>query len=358
MSSYVVSRQDLAYNVQHLKELAKNVPIWAVVKADGYGLGTASFARELYELGLDRFCVTELREAQAIRDSGLTEVPILMLRQVNDSEQIRCLEKLSVIFTVGSLEAARSIDSAVTGPVKVHLKIDTGMGRYGFFPHQTEKMLSVFRDTKHLQVTGVFTHFNCAYFNEALTKQEYAMFQGAVEALRKAGVEPGCVHCCNSAAFLKHSEMHGDGVRLGSALLGRMSFPTKLRPLGEVETQIEEIRTLPAGHSTGYGAIWKAKKESRIAILPVGWYHGLQVSAKPDRSRAGDCIRGMLGELRNLLKRPKLTVQISGKACPIVGALGSLHCAVDVTNVPCEIGQTVKLQISPMHIKGMEVEFR
>lgn len=353
MTVYTVSREDLAHNVAELKTQAKGVPIWGVVKADGYGLGVAAFAKELCALGIDRFCVTELREAEAIRESGLTDVKILMLRQVCDADELERLIQLNVILTVGSPEAAERI----RGEAEVHLKIDTGMGRFGFLPNELDAAEQVCR-MKNLRVSGIFTHFNSAFCNAELTKRQFSEFCGTVEALRARGYVFEAVHCCNSSAFLKFPEMHLDGVRLGSALLGRMPFATKLRPLGAVQTQIEEIRTLPKGHSTSYGAIWKAKRESKLAVLPVGWFHGLQVSCKEDRSRAMDCLRGGLRELKNLLKRPQTYVTVSGKACPIVGAIGSLHCAVDVTGVDCALGQTVELAVSPMHIKGVEVQFR
>ncbi len=358
MSAYVVSREDLAHNVRILKEQAGKTPIWAVVKADGYGLGAGRFAKELYALGIEKFCVTEPWEAEAIRGQGITEGKILMLRQISDPEQIRAMWKAGVILTVGSLEAAERINAAVDGAVDVHIKIDTGMGRYGFRPDEMTEMLSLFRNGKNLGIKGVYTHFNCAFCNDVLTKTQFAEFKGVIAALQKEGCDTGMIHCCNSGAFLKFPEMHLDGVRLGSALLGRMSFPTKLRPLGKVETAIEEVRHLPKGHSTGYGALWKSRRESDIAIIPVGWCNGLQVSCKEDRSRAVDCIRGGLKELKNLIKRPRNYVTVSGKACPVVGAIGSLHCAVDVTGVDCKMGQSVEMQISPMHIKGMEVVFR
>jgi alanine racemase len=149
-----------------------------------------------------------------------------------------------------------------------------------------------------------------------------------------------------------------DGVRLGSALLGRMAFPTGLRPLGCAVTRIEEIRQLPPGHTTGYGGIWKAKKETTLAILPIGWAHGLRMTSIPDKSHAKDCLRGMFAELKGLFKRPTTYIRIGNKLCPVVGAVGSLHCAVDVTGASCAIGDEVILPIKPMYMKDLEVEFR
>lgn len=361
MTTYVVSREILENNTRQLKKQAGDVPIWAVVKGDGYGLGVLPLAEVLSEEGITHFCVTDVREAQILRDNNFTEEKILMLRSVNDRREINRLLDLKVILTVGSEETARLVDRIAAeraDVAEVHLKIDTGMGRYGFLPEETERVIALYAGMKHLAISGIFTHFNCAFNNETLTRQEFAAFMGVVEAIRAAGLETGTVHCCNSAAFLKYPEMHLDGVRLGSALLGRMPFRTKLQPVGYALTNIDEIRTLPKGHTTGYSALWKAKKETRVAILPVGWYHGFRVSCQPELARKRDCFRAALSALKQLLRRKQATVEIGGKRCPVVGAVGMLHCAADVSSVDCRCGDPATVQISPLHVKGMPVVFR
>lgn len=361
MTTYVVSREVLASNIRQLKTQAGAVPIWAVVKGDGYGLGVLPLAETLSEEGITHFCVTDVSEAEILRDNSFTEEKILMLRSVCDRREINRLLDLKVILTVGSEETARLVDQIAAeraDVAEVHLKIDTGMGRYGFLPEQTDRVISLYAERKHLAISGIYTHFNCAFNNEALTRQEFAAFMGVVEAIRAAGQETGTVHCCNSAAFLKYPEMHCDGVRLGSALLGRMPFRTKLHPVGYAVTNIDEIRTLPKGHTTGYSALWKAKKDTRVAILPVGWYHGFRVSCQPELARKRDCLRAALSAVKQLLRRKRATVLIGGRQCPVVGAVGMLHCAADVSGVDCKCGDPVTVQISPLHVKGMPVVFR
>ena len=358
MNTYVISREDLAFNVGFLRTKAGKTDIWAVVKANGYGLGAGAFAKELEALGIRNFCVTELSEARELRQVLTEDCQILMLRQLCDPAEIRELAQEKVILTVGSSRAAQRICEATELPVRVHLKVDVGMGRYGFLPSEGEELLRICRDSGDLQICGIYTHFPCAFCDDKTTKAQFEEFMDLVKSLKEAGCDLGCVHCCNSSAFLRHPMMHLDAVRLGSALLGRMPFATELRPLGMVESCIEELRHLPKGHSTGYGSVWRAKRESTLAIIPVGRVHGLRVVGQPDRSRAIDCIRGMVQELRNLLKRPVTTVRIGGKACPVVGAVGSLHCAVDVTGLDCQVGQKVTLNVNPMYLKNMEVQFR
>ena len=361
MTTYVVSREILENNIIQLKKQAGSVPIWAVIKGDGYGLGVLPLAEVLSEEGITHFCVTDVKEAEILRDNNFTEEKILMLRSVSDRREINRLLDLRVILTVGSEETAHLVDQIAAeraDVAEVHLKIDTGMGRYGFLPEQTEQIIALYGEMKHLAISGIFTHFNCAFNNEKLTRQEFAAFMGVVDAIRAAGQETGTVHCCNSAAFLKYPEMHCDGVRLGSALLGRIAFRTKLHPVGYVETQIDELRTLPKGHTTGYSALWKAKKETRVAIVPIGWYHGFRVSCLPELGRKRDCLRASLSALRQILHRQKATVEIGGKQCPVVGAVGMLHCAVDVSRVDCCCGDKVTVQLNPLHVKGMPTVFR
>lgn len=361
MTTYIVSRDILAENVRKLQKRADSVPIWAVIKGDGYGLGALPLAEALRENGIDRFCVTEVREAELLRQNGFENEPILMLRETVQREELGRLLDAHVILTVGSTATAKCVnDIAATRAdmAEVHLKIDTGMGRFGFLPEQIDEIIDLYRTMRCLTFGGIYTHFNCAFSDEAVTRREFAEFRGVIDRLHAAGLETGIVHCCNSAAFLRFPEMHCDAVRLGSALLGRMPFKTELQPVGYVQTQIEILRTLPTGHTTGYGALWRAKRDTPVAILPVGWYHGFHVSCKPDMSRAADCLRSSLSAVKQLLHRRRVTVEINGKRCPVVGAIGMLHVAVDVSGVPCKLGDPAVMQINPLHVKGIPVRFR
>ena len=361
MNTYVVSRELLEQNILQLKKQANGVPIWAVIKGDGYGLGALPLAELLADNGIEHFCVTEVREAELLRENGFRDARILMLRSVSDRETLHRLLDLGVILTVGSWETAQAIDALArerADIAEVHIKIDTGMGRYGFLPSETARVIALYHEMKHLAVGGIYTHFNCAFADERLTKQEFAEFQNVIAQIRAAGLETGIVHCCNSSAFLKFPEMHCDGVRLGSAILGRMPFRTKLRPVGYLESEVEELHTVPKGHSTGYGALWTAKRETKLAIVPVGWYHGFRVSCQPDMTRAKDCLRAALSALKGIIRRQRTYVEINGKRCPVVGAIGMLHCAVDVTGTDCKTGDRVIVQMNPLHQKGVKVAYR
>ena len=142
MKAYVVENESLSYNIEFLKRKAGDVPIWAVVKGNGYGLGLLPLAQRLAEHGIDRFCVTEVREAEQLRENGFDTAQILMLRSAENAEEINRLMDLRVILTVGSAEMADLVDGIAASRAdvaEVHVKIDTGMGRFGFLPEQTEE---------------------------------------------------------------------------------------------------------------------------------------------------------------------------------------------------------------------------
>ena len=166
------------------------------------------------------------------------------------------------------------------------------------------------------------------------------------------------VHCCNSTAFLRWPELHMGGARIGSALLGRVLVKADLRRVGRCEATVDEIRWLPTGHSTGYGAAWKAKRPTRIAVLPVGWYHGFAVSYGDDIFRVRDCVRAMVRAFLNILRRKKLYVSINGTLCPVLGHVGMLHTVCDITNATCSVGDTAILDINPLQVRGMEIRYQ
>lgn len=361
MKAYVVEKEALSHNIELLQKMANGVPIWAVLKGNGYGIGVLPLARHLAEAGIDHFCVTEVREAELLRENGFEDDSILMLRSTGDPAELNRLMDLRVILTIGSWETACAINAIAAeraDVVEAHLKIDTGMGRYGFLPEDMDHILGVYREQKNIAVSGVYTHFNCAFGSKKLTHQEFETFRKTVSAIREAGFETETVHCCNSSAFLRFPEMHCDGVRLGSAILGRVPFHTKLRPVGYAEAHVEELRVLPKGHPTGYGAMWTAREDTPVAIVPIGWYNGFRERCDGGITRFRDCLSLILRGLRGIFFRALPLVEVNGHKCRVVGQIGMLHIAVDVRGIECKPGDRVIVPINPLHVKGMKIQYR
>lgn len=363
MRTYVVERDALAGNIRTIKSLAGDAPVWGVLKGNGYGLGVVPLAKTLREHGILRYCVTEVSEARALRESGFTQEQILMLQPSSDRATLEALLDLNVICTVSCQDDAVALNGIAgsRGTVaEAHIKIDTGMGRYGFRPSELMQIVNIYQFMEHIAVSGVYTHFSAAFCSEKKTREQFEEFELLLSKLAGRGFETGEAHCCNSAALLRWPEMRLGGVRVGSALLGRVSFrgASGLRRAGFCESEVVEIHRIPKGAATGYAGVWRAKKDSRLAIVPVGWYHGFGVEYGRDSFRFLDCARGALSLLKAWLTRRKLTVIVNGVRCPVRGHVGMLHTAVDVSKIECHTGDRAVLDISPVLARGMEVEFR
>ncbi len=362
MKAYIVETDKLRHNLAILKEKAENTSIWGVVKGNGYGLGTVALARFLAAEGIDRFAVTDLREATELRQAGLKEQPVLMLRETSQEDELKSMVALNVICTLGSLEAAAALEQVAKDlgtRARAHVKIDTGMGRYGFLPCQWEQAAQVYEKYPHVEVTGIFTHFHSAS-REELTTPQYTAFQDVVKKIKDRGFDPGMVHCCNSLAFWNFPHMGLDGVRLGSALLGRVNYASKagLKPVGWCEAEVEALKTVPKGHNVGYGAACQVKRDTTIAVVGVGYIHGFSVERGYDVFRVKDCLRSVGRYLKYLVKGKSLTVEINGKPCKVLGHVGMVNLIADVTDVPCRLHDKVKVNINPLDVKNMDVVFR
>lgn len=361
MNAYVVDRNALVSNIHVLQEKAGDTPIYGVIKGNGYGLGLLPMAQVLKECGIRRFAVTGLEEVTELRSGGFHEEEILMMRATCIPEELELLLEQNATATVGSLECAKAMDHVAEQAGKsflCHIKIDTGMGRYGFLPEQLEEIQQVY-GLEHLKVTGIYTHFHSAFSSEKDTRQQFAAFSGVLDRLAAAGYELGTRHCCNSSAFLKYPEMYLDGVRLGSALLGRLSFPGDmgLQKIGWCRSQVELIRELPKGHTVGYGAAWKAKRPTKIAVCGVGYFHGFGAEKGNDLFRFRDCLRGGLGYVKAFLKKKAYYVTVNGKPARVLGHIGMVQTIFDVTDLSCQVGDPVRIEINPLLVKGMDVTY-
>ena len=232
------------------------------------------------------------------------------------------------------------------------------MGRYGFLPEEMEKITPVYHYMDTIHVTGIYTHLHSAFCDKKATKAQIESFSRVLAALREAGIEPGMAHILNSSGVLHFSGAAMDAVRVGSALLGRVHGGHGLKRVGYCETQVEELKWLPKGHTTGYGAGWKAKRPTRVAILPVGWYNGFGCEMGNDLFRFRDCLRRIAASLRTMLFGKAYYVTINGKRCKVLGHIGMLHTAADVSGIQCSLGDMARVEINPLMQKGMDVEWR
>ena len=355
MKALLVEKSKILNNIQVIKTAAGEAQIIAVLKINAYGLGLRQMAEICREAGIRRFAVTEPEDAVRLRDWGFGEEEILILRSTACEEDIKLILQAGATATIGSYDAALALNGIAESQgtiCDVHIKVDTGMGRYGFCPTEIDRILSVYRYLGNLNVTGTYTHYANAFRSKKKTQAQYESFLAVVEKIRAAGYEPGMLHASNSEAFFGCRMPNLDAVRIGSALGGRVISRGDfgLQKTGRLQSEIVEARWLPKGATVGYGSAFVAKHPTRIAIIPVGSADGFTVQKARTDNRVSVCLRAALSALKGIFRRRNLTVSVAGKRARVVGHVGVSHTAIDVTGIECGPGTQVFLEVSPMFV--------
>lgn len=348
MSRYIIDKSKLIENIEIIKKKA-GVDIIGVVKGNGYGFGMCNLAEILMQNGINTFAVTEVYDVPLLRETVLDK-DILVMRSTCIEDEAEIVANYNCIATIGSLEAAKVMDKVskkLGKKTKCHLKIDTGMGRYGFLPSQVEDAIKCY-DFENLDFCGAYTHFSSAFHNTELTKAQLEMFKDTVEQIKKAGKNVGILHCANSPALLNVDGVTLDAVRIGSAFTGRVitNGKNQLNRLGSLEAEVIETKTVPSGYSIGYNGQFKTKRETKIAIVPIGHFDGFGL----EKGKEVADLHSVLSQFKNYLQKKQLTVNINAKAYNVIGEIGLSHTAVDITGSDVKIGDTASVEISPLMV--------
>jgi alanine racemase len=315
----LVSRENFFKNIQYLRRFVAPSKLCVVMKANAYGHGLAALAPVAVEAGADMLGICTNPEAETIRRIGL-QVPLLRLRMALEAEMEESVRELDVQEQVGSCEAAAYLSEAGVRrgrPVDVHLDIDTGMGRSGFFPEQVETIRQVM-SLPGLSIAGVMTHFLAA------DSSELTQTNAQIERMERFCAELGLpanalVHTHNSAATVRLTGQRRAMVRVGAACYGvrtsrEFENPAELKPVMSFRTWVAQLRDVPKGHTIGYGGLFTTARDTKIASLPVGFGEGYP---------------------RALFN--KGIVLIHGKRCPVIGRVSLNLLTIDVTDLDSEV---------------------
>lgn len=364
MKSLVINKDDLRHNIKVIKDLAKlDIPddngkkykLIAVVKGNGYGLGLIEYSKFLIDNGIETLAVATTEEAIALRKAGIDE-DILMMSSTSIKEELETLIENDIIITIGSIEATKQvleISKNINKKIRAHIKIDTGFGRYGFLYSDIKTIIESIKSLSQISIEGIYSHFSCAYYkNDKWTIEQFNRFLSVVEALKLNDIEIKTFHICNSPAFLNYSEMHLNGARIGSAFLGRVAAENDvgLKKIGQLRTNITEIKTVPKGYNIGYLNSYKTKRETKVAIIQVGYMDGYNITMNSDMFRFVDKLRRLSHSIKNFLKKISLRVTINDKKYNIIGKVGMYHLAIDITDSNVKVDDLVYLDVNPLHV--------
>lgn len=321
---------------------AVEVPVIGVVKCDGYGVTIAEAARAWTEAGVTMLAVSRPEEALALRQWGFRE-DILLLAPVADEETLAKMLDANVILTVTGVENALFYTEA-TGryPIRVHVAVDTGMGRFGIRWTDTEQLRWLY-SLAGFSFEGIFSHFSCSFEPEyRRTRLQLGRFLEAVDAVEAAGFRAGVRHIANSAAALRFPETRLDAVRIGSALVGRLpaAAPLMLERVSVCKAQVADIKWLRAGDTTGYGSYCRLRRGAKAAVVALGQAEGFGRTAPPERLRLRDLAAYMLGALRQWCSPP--CVVFGGKRLELLGRIGNQYTLFDASDVSIRPGDWVE----------------
>ena len=298
--------------------MSSDTRVVGVVKSDAYGHGMIPVARELVACGVHFLAVSKFWEAMELRDAGIG-IPILTLLGLEPPEMeeaIRC-EIRPAIFRMDHARLLSRASRRLNLPARVHLKVDTGMGRLGVPCDEAASFLDELLSLPGIELEGILSHFAAAdEADKSYCQCQIDRFQDILRMLSERGHSLLYAHIANSAGLLDLPRAHFELVRPGIMLYGSkpsqdLSRSAELRPVMSFKTRIIQLKSVAAGQPIGYGRTYVAEQPSRIATLPVGYDDGYP---------------------RRLSNRGQVLVR--GKRAPIVGRVSMNMITVDVSRVP------------------------
>ncbi len=311
----------LRHNFRILRSLLPSATgVFAVVKADAYGHGAVAAAQALAEEGARMFGVATVEEGVELRQAGIRN-PVVVLGGVDEpqAEEAHGNGLSAAVFDFGQIEYLARTAAERGKPFPVHPKIDTGMGRLGFLPEDSAKVIEAIRSRKELRVEGWMTHLSSADGSGAedrdFTREQLEMFSRGIAAMREAFGPGVAVHALNSAGIFSFRDYAFDMVRPGISMYG--SLPAEglgaglgFRPVMRLVTKIASVKDLPAGHPVSYGRTYRRPERRKIAVVPLGYADGYR------RAFSGTASMAVMG----------------GRA-PVAGRVCMDHTMLDVTGM-------------------------
>lgn len=323
-----INLQAILENYQEIKHfVGKNVKVMAVVKANAYGHGDLEVSRALAKNKVDYFGVAFPEEGARLRQGGVKgRIHVLTLPV---KSQARLFVDYSLEATVCSLNDVKVLAS-VAGrnkkPIKVHVKVETGMNRIGVRVQDLDGVIKAVGRERRLEIKGVFTHFATSEEPDSpFARRQLSEFERAMGVFQRQGVDPELVHCANSGAILQIPESYFSMVRPGILLYGyypsrAISHKVQVRPAMTVKTSVALVKEIHAGDSVSYARRFVAQRRTRIATLPIGYADGFP---------------------RTLTS--KSHALIGGGKHPIVGTICMDQLMVDVGNSQIDVGDEAVL---------------
>lgn len=319
----IIHLDNLQHNIREVKKRLNNdVRICLAVKADAYGHGAVHSSVAAIRSGVTHLAVASVQEGIELRNAGII-APIISLSipNLDEAKDIILNNIQPIVVDEEYIEHLNNVGSLLNKKAKVHLKVDTGMGRIGCRVEEATRLAKKINEKTNLQLEGVATHFavsdSISSNDEDFTQKQILLFKKAIENIKNEGIKIPLVHASNSGATLFQREQF-DMVRIGLLAYGYSPFDEEdegneidLKPVMELLTEVVFIKQVKKGDSVSYGRTWVSPKDTYIATLPIGYADGLSRSLSS-----------------------KLKVRIGDDFYPIVGRICMDQCMVDIGSEP------------------------
>ena len=338
-----ISRTALRHNYDAIQQLVGDAKMICVVKANAYGCGAPECARIFADVGAQMLAVTRVDEALELRESGI-QTPILTLAPALPDEYELAIRH-DITLAIGSLDEAMKLSEIAVKlgrAARVQLKVNTGMNRFGCLPESVAEIVGRGRKLPFIEFSGVFTHLaNASAPDETATRAQWEQWQDAT-----CGLTDLNLHVANSSALVRFPEMRLNAVRPGTLLYGQ--FPDnsigkigaqsglKLRDPWTAKTRVMSLQSVAAGQSFGYGSEWTAQRDSKLAILGIGWADGLLMEPHARVESPLEAVKAGMKRAARLKKNPNSgrTVKIGDQQFALIGRVAMQTCAIDITDAP------------------------
>ena len=307
-------------NIQkYVKEHSKNkdIEILAMVKADAYGAGIIEVSKVLEQIGIHNLGVAYLKEAKALRGNGIKSNIVVFSGLL--PENIEEAVNIDVAYAISNIDVAKMLDSKAkeyNKKVKIHIAVDTGMGRIGVLPKNIYEFANEINKLDNLEVEGIFSHFSSADSDIAYTQKQSNIFKECIEEFNKAGIYSKFIHICNSVGMVEYNTSYNDMVRVGIAMYGYLdeemlnNYSLSLKGIFKLSAPICDIRIVDKGEAIGYSRPYITDKKTKIATLQIGYADGL-----------------------NRLLSNNYSLSINGKEVKIIGNICMDMTMIDVTDI-------------------------
>lgn len=317
--SAVIDLDAIRHNVRRLADAASPAKVMAVVKADAYGHGAVPVARAALEAGASWLGVAHISEALALRAAGI-EAPLLAWLHTAESNFAAAVAA-GVDIGCSGWELDRIVAAArdQERPARIHLKVDTGLGRNGVTLEGWDQLVGEameYQDQGLLRVVGIFSHLSVADEPERPeTDEQLAAFRDVLAVAQDAGVDPEVRHLANTPATLSRPDTHFDLVRVGLGIYGLSPFEGQtsaelgLRPAMTLRTLVSQCKDVPDGQGVSYGLHYRTRGRSTLALIPLGYADGV-----PRVATGGP-------------------VRVAGRTYPVVGRIAMDQMVIDLGNI-------------------------